>query len=81
MIFLARTIEKEEVELRGAFSQDLKESLINFAKGKLDPLEAEKIADNTIKNIDIYNETFAHKGVNSIALKILYQMELSERNI
>lgn len=81
MIFLSRTIEREEVELRDGFSQELKESLIYFAKGKLDPLEAEKIADNTMENIDIYNEAFAHKGVNSIAQKILYQMEISERNI
>jgi len=78
---MIKTFEGNEEKLRSAFVQELKESLIYFAKGKLDPLEAEKIADNTMKNINIYNETFAHKGVNSIAQKILYQMELSERNI
>lgn len=78
---MSQTIEREEGRLRDAFSQDLRESLIYFAKGKLDPFEAEKIAYNTIKNIDIYNETFAHKGVNFIAQKILYKMNLSERNI
>lgn len=78
---MIKTYEGNEEKLRSAFVQELKESLIYFAKGKLDPLEAEKIADNTIKNIDIYNETFAHKGVNFIAQKILYKMNLSERNI
>lgn len=78
---MIKTYEGNEEKLRSAFVQELKESLIYFAKGKLDPLEAEKIADNTMENIDIYNEAFAHKGVNSIAQKILYQMEISERNI
>jgi len=78
---MIKTFENNEAELRSAYVQDLKESLICLAKGKLDPLEAENIASSTIKNADIYNRAFAHKGVNSLALKILYRMGLSDRNI
>lgn len=66
--------EKVDVDVKYSIQEELAKALYRFSYGRLTVVQAEKRAEEVMKNFDTQNEGLAHKGINWYAKQILKSM-------
>ena len=67
--------EKIDVDVKYSIQGELAKALYKFSYGRLTVEQAEKRAEEVMKNFDSQNEALAHKGINWYAKQILKNMD------